>query len=356
MNSKMNILKALGIILVVVGHTNGLVFPWFPPYSFHMPLFIFVSGYFYKTKYETGIKDFTVKKAKDLLIPYFKWNFIYGGFIFVLQFINLVEFGSPFNLYNLFIEPWKSGHQYLFNIAGWFVLMLFVIQVVYIGSRKLLTRYIRNEYALMGFYLLVGIVGTYLASHPVFNQYYYVNRMLVGLPFFQLGYLYKEKLEKIDRFNSITFTGLIVYQALIIFIYKYISMAMVWGNFGGHILLPFLSSISGIWLVMHLADLIDTKLKNDRLLNYIGQNTWTIMLHHLFIFWLINLGFYGAFKLGWITGFDVNLFKTDIYYKFASTDAYFIYVILGVLIPVGLKYVTERRKQKKLPLVKKLSA
>lgn len=46
MNNKMNILKAIGIITVVIGHTWSNVFAWFPTYSFHMALFMFISGYF----------------------------------------------------------------------------------------------------------------------------------------------------------------------------------------------------------------------------------------------------------------------------------------------------------------------
>lgn len=55
MNNKMNILKAIGIITVVIGHTWSNVFAWFPTYSFHMALFMFISGYFFKY---TDIKTF----------------------------------------------------------------------------------------------------------------------------------------------------------------------------------------------------------------------------------------------------------------------------------------------------------
>ena len=55
MSKKINyqflILQAIGIILVVLGHKGGisLATDWFAPYSFHILLFIFISGYFYKT-------------------------------------------------------------------------------------------------------------------------------------------------------------------------------------------------------------------------------------------------------------------------------------------------------------------
>lgn len=56
-NMQFCILSALGMFFVVDGHLNnsyldigGLV----PYYSFHMPLFAFISGYFYKREASTG--------------------------------------------------------------------------------------------------------------------------------------------------------------------------------------------------------------------------------------------------------------------------------------------------------------
>lgn len=49
-NHTLGILSAFGIIFVVLGHVGENIFTlneWFPYYSFHMPLFIFISGYFF---------------------------------------------------------------------------------------------------------------------------------------------------------------------------------------------------------------------------------------------------------------------------------------------------------------------
>ena len=82
MNNKrfewIDILKGIGIILVVVGHSNfsfakatTAMFIQKYIYSFHMPLFFFVSGYlFVKDKY-SNFKRFLRVKTKTLMIPYF---------------------------------------------------------------------------------------------------------------------------------------------------------------------------------------------------------------------------------------------------------------------------------------------
>jgi len=45
----MNIAKALGIFAVVIGHSSSPITHFI--YQWHMALFYFISGYFYKDKY-----------------------------------------------------------------------------------------------------------------------------------------------------------------------------------------------------------------------------------------------------------------------------------------------------------------
>ena len=51
------ILSAIAIFFVILGHIRfgyvdmteiGTFYGWFPYYSFHLPIFLFISGYFWK--------------------------------------------------------------------------------------------------------------------------------------------------------------------------------------------------------------------------------------------------------------------------------------------------------------------
>ena len=69
-----DIYRAFGIILMVMGHIGfGGKFDKFI-HAFHMPMFFFISGFFYKEKC-LDIKKYAVDKAKKLLTPYF----VFGG-------------------------------------------------------------------------------------------------------------------------------------------------------------------------------------------------------------------------------------------------------------------------------------
>lgn len=60
-------LKAIGILAVILGHIaspfGAFIFSW------HMPLFFILAGFF--IKYELSTKEFIIKDFKRLMIPYF---------------------------------------------------------------------------------------------------------------------------------------------------------------------------------------------------------------------------------------------------------------------------------------------
>ena len=66
-NAKIDIMKGVGILCVILGHIGSLhVGNLF--YSFHMPLFFIISGYLYK---ERSLKQQAERDAQRLLMPYF---------------------------------------------------------------------------------------------------------------------------------------------------------------------------------------------------------------------------------------------------------------------------------------------
>ena len=165
------IAKAIGIIMVVCGHIGGIykiigipVFnskpsEIFPIYSYHMPLFIFISGYFYKQGYIYDIKGLIKKRLKTLVIPYYKWNLFYGLLVTVLINVGLFNNGNKINLYNYFLEPIFQGYQYNLNGPSWFLISLFFIQIGYTLIRKRLNNNILDVKLSLLLFIITIIVN-----------------------------------------------------------------------------------------------------------------------------------------------------------------------------------------------------
>lgn len=91
-NPTIGYLKALGITLMVLGH-SGCSIPLVVQflYMFHMPLFFIASGYCFKEKYLSNPKLYLYNKVKGIWWPYVKWS---------LLFLLLHNVCFHLNLYN----------------------------------------------------------------------------------------------------------------------------------------------------------------------------------------------------------------------------------------------------------------
>lgn len=97
-NPMISIAKAIGIILMVIGHVFdkdswGVHYI----YMFHMPLFFVLSGYFFKTpKSSKELLNFFKKKLLGLYVPYLLWTVL-----FILLHNFLLKYGVGDNVYSI---------------------------------------------------------------------------------------------------------------------------------------------------------------------------------------------------------------------------------------------------------------
>lgn len=126
-----DIVKGIGIFLVILGHVyrSNVIQNWL--YSFHMPLFFIVSGWLfdYKKISNISIYEIALKKIRTLIIPYFVFltlNYLYWcvierhfrsfdqGPLWFLPVMLIVE------LISIRIIPFVARHnlKYLFSIIA----------------------------------------------------------------------------------------------------------------------------------------------------------------------------------------------------------------------------------------------
>lgn len=172
-------IKGLAIILVVLGHVLQRSFGQHVNvfetiiYSFHMALFMFVSGYFSYSinKSNTGILKFITKKFRQLIIPYF----LIGGFYsFIFS-----------NMYSFIFSSFKMGY--------WFLYVLFVISVFH----YLVSRIKHETLQFIGYFILLLL---FLWIRQFLNDDLFSIKFISGnYPFFLLGY-FVHKYLKYDKY------------------------------------------------------------------------------------------------------------------------------------------------------------
>lgn len=350
-NQKFNILMAFGIIAVVGMHTGFIFVDWLSN-TWHIPLFVFISGYFFS---ERPFRVFCSKKVRHLLIPFLLWNAFYGVLINTLAEVGWTALPhQAISLTSIFWYPFTTGWHFWFNAASWFVGMLIPIQIFY----WLLFKWAKgNFFIIMPILVGLHVISLYMAFHGYVKVNYDgwfpnwelgVSRVFHCLIFYYLGYLYRIYGEKRDAFSVNKIVGVLLLNALIMgFIKPQIGVVINTMTFPHHnYWIPFVVAVAGIWACIQVAEALQHYIKLNDLLSYIGRHSWDIMMHQFFFFWLLNtilfgLKYYGILSLN---TFDYNLYMHNIYFKIAAYPPvnHLIYLIAGVMGPVVCCWLYEK--------------
>jgi len=357
-NKQFVILECLAIIFVVLGHKPGacLMNEWFPLYSFHIPLFFFISGYFYNKNYEATPFKFLSNKIKKFIIPAIIINIIYGLIVTSLISLGVVAYANiNFSLTNIFITPWFHGHQFALNISMWFIFSLFLIQVFYFFLRKILSYndFFYNEWILLIICAVFSYIGVFFAYSGYRNEWWLtLVKVLYGSFFYHLGFLYNQKLEEKDNVNNfIYFFVIFISQIILIKFTDNQLTSTVWNaEFNGLKSCPIIALITpltGIFFWLRVSRIFVPSLGNSFIINFIGNHTWTVMNHHQFVFFLINAIYYLIHVYTThCSYFNINEFMTNPwygYYVFNIPQGLMVYSFMGVVVPLSIKYLLINR-------------
>lgn len=355
-NREMRILSAIGIILVVAGHLGYDLFDiggLFPYYSFHVFIFLFVSGYFYKKEAQERILNYLLGKALTLLAPYFLWNLFYGLLAEVLHLAGF-SIGEGLSLKTLFLDPFLSGHQFMYNFPAWFVPALFLVEAVNVCMRKVLSLLkLDREWLIFGICMVLGMLTVFLAiGGHVWGLYKFPGRILFMLPGFQMGRIYKEKLEVHDTMEDGPYFLIVMgLQILITIFCGGLAFSAVWvTSFSSGPLIPYITVMTGIAFWLRIARILSGIPYLSGKMVFIGRDTYAIMMHHIASFMLVK-GFFYLLSLytPFCGEFDREMFFSEVSFVYlagGSEASKWIYLFAGIGLPLVIAH--SQRKMGKL--------
>ncbi|MGN0163471.1 MAG: acyltransferase family protein [Candidatus Ornithomonoglobus sp.] len=122
----LDVIKGLGIIAVVLSHlTNGGEPQRILLFSFHMPMFLMISGYLFNPKDNFSV--FLKKKAVRLLVPFFICGITDLIILNVEAYLMGWHISPEAMLRGLFFIDGKA----MLNVPVWYLAVLFEIEIVY---------------------------------------------------------------------------------------------------------------------------------------------------------------------------------------------------------------------------------
>ncbi len=125
-------LRTLAALLMVFAHTNHtkaeISSEVIYIYSFHMPLFFFISGLTFIHKNNQGSKKFLSRKISTLLIPYFFFSLLGYGLFLITDYPNLSFSAFADSLYRIIYAD-TDLLAFAYDGPLWFLPCLFLIEV-----------------------------------------------------------------------------------------------------------------------------------------------------------------------------------------------------------------------------------
>lgn len=358
-NKAFMILSALGILFVVDAHTGagvGFFTGVFPYDSFFMPMFMFISGYFWKEQtaltWKTAVGEL-IRKFRKLMIPYLLWAAFYGFLVMALNGCGM-DWPKP-ELREFIYSLMTDGTTFSINGAAWFVPTLFVVTAAYTLLRRLLGQFWKDTAALIVLFGLGGVT-VWLTMLPggVYVKALHLYKLCFFIQFFHLGYCFHKRLEA--WFDSVSTLKMCLCAAavnlLLLAVYGDISFgtyASMSGFFANNPFLPLITSVTGICFWLKIAKLLEPVLGQNRLVNYISGSTFFIMMHHLLFVNVFSALLWAGKELGVpvLSGFDPAAFRADPWYLYTPNDwlkaAYFLFsVTAAVLSCKGFERIAAR--------------
>lgn len=193
-----DLMKFYGILLVIFGHvvfcytSAGAVSPAISSeamvilkniiYSFHMPMFVFVSGAVFAYQLEIKKREYSLvelvkKKFKRLMVPYYIFSLLW-----VLPTMSLLHLRQPF-IY---------ARNLLFGIDPrhlWYVMMLFEAFIFFYFLRWLCQKLHLPYYCIVLVSIVLYVTDSFVIL-PKITEYFQINSLLTYFLWFVLGYFF----------------------------------------------------------------------------------------------------------------------------------------------------------------------
>lgn len=304
--------KAIGIFLVVFGHLSNPELVTNIIYSFHMPLFFFLSGLFFSHSGDTS--EFMFKKAKSILIPYF----IFG----IVTYMFWLFIGRKFGADSALDLPWWKPIIGMFYSVGtnnwlqhntplWFLTCLYLSEIFFFLLLK-----VTKTIAI--WLIVISVLGYLLSLYSIPSLPWSLNTTPQAILFLGAGFLAKKFIHEPN--NILAFIIFAICITGIYFIESFNGRIDLSSNRYGNYLLFFTSSALGIAAVIVLSQKV-----NFRPINMVGRHTLVIFLLH----GVAVSAYKGVLVLG--LGFSLDLFESNIAINFLLTTA-----VLLSLTPVSM--------------------
>lgn len=275
-------MKAIGMVLVVVGHSPGLEpFIKHVIYSFHMPLFFFISGLLLtEAKLALPYSAYFSVLWKGLVLPYL--FFFVVSYLYWLPTHDMAESAVKF-VGMSWQEPLMgvlvgNGDALFVNVVLWFFTCLFTTSLIFFVARKYFS----------AAFLLVALNGLGFVFALLYDQSWPrlpwgLDNAVVAIAFYSAGHFFRGYQKATSA--RVSRTGARILAFLMLAVVAFVanlngSVDLNTLHFGNYQSLYFIGAYLGIFALFYFS----IGLPATRVFRWLSQNTIIIFPIHLLMF------------------------------------------------------------------------
>lgn len=319
--------------MVVLGHLIGSVgsecaalsFLKGFVYQFHVPLFFFLSGLFFKED-ETW-KAFLTKKIKRLYVPFVVFNLLFQAIDILLRItcgISIIPVDEIKHAIKIILQLAVTP----LGGATWFLIALFRAAVLY----KILFILFKRSKVIVCALCLIAVL-----FRANIQDKYLLSVTLVALFFYSLGFLLKDVTNKLDSLSlrdKLLLSIPLLSAFVIILPHNRMDVsACAYQN----LYLAILSSVLGIIMVLSLSSCISTLIVSKPL-SFLGSESMSILTLHFFAFKLVTL-----VQILYVAAPGMAILSHPCYN--VSGIWGWMYLFVGIALPLALSFCYNQVKQ-----------
>ena len=335
-------LYVIAIFMIVDGHIgnfdylslNGLL----RYQNYHIALFMFTSGYFLNLA-RTNKEFFTVKLSR-LILPLYLWNLFYGIIAWGLNRYFDFELGDNLDAYTLLIAPLTDGHQFIYNMASWFLVPLFFVQTISFLILKPFTDKKGNcpkkiLWLFFLFALCLGCAALHFApeNRGMRNFALMIWRTFYFMPAFAFGFIYHHELKKYDKLNTPLYLFILLgLTSILCSAFPDYNHVPSWlDSINEPALAIYAISFLAILFWLRISEVLTPLIIQSKTLQYIADHTFGIMMHHIAGLMLIKSVF------SYFKGFNHVAFKSNIwYYYYPVNEEFCAWFYISITLVIAL--------------------
>ncbi len=324
-----DILKGIGIVSIVFGHSQSLGIVIRTVYYYHIVLFFFISGYLYnEERYGDSPFAFFARRLENMWVPYV----CYGGLFILLHnllsqclLFPAIGYGKKDMIYalvnTLFLQCSEGPSG-----ALWFVPVMLAagtgFTVIIWFSRNFLPAPVR-PWAAAVLCMGAGLFGMALNRREIYLNYHIQTAILV-IPVYYGGYILRKRnisIEKYTRWYGAAACGALFWYFLV-FTKESVELSVdaIPGGMNFYVI-----SAAGIYLCCFAAKCLKRFEKAGRAAALLGKYSFDIMALHFLVFKMID----------WIyVRVICGPLENQGDFPYSYPELHVIYLVLGVILPV----------------------